>query len=481
MGQDAAAGLPASILASTGGIDAGIASEQRRARLSRYPGWWLVAAALVTATLWLSHMPDLLFHAQFYADDGGWYQSAYSLGPVVSLVHPAAGYLVLLQRLVASISLLLPTVAAPTFFNLAALAVELVGICYLVSRRMSSAIPSLRIRVAIALLVIALPNAYDTSGNLTNAQWHLGLLAFLVMFADPPRRLAGHILDALIVLGSGLTGPYCILLEPVIWWRWRRHRDDRRLRNILIANSFCALVQILVIIDRFGTERVAGPLAAGLYPLVRMIGRQVTLGLILGAHGLTQIAGSFVASNGLSLALLAAVPFAVCAWTAWHGPAILRAFCYFAFVELALALAAPSIAGARWPSLGNPADIVHFHPGGIRYFLFPMLAFAISLGWLVVHYGAPWFRQARRGPTAGASTSVQPPGHRVWVGRVAAIAAAAVLLSSALIGVRVDWTYPPYLEEHWGAEVSRFQAAKAGTVVVIPINPRGWTLELRAR
>jgi hypothetical protein len=263
--------------------------------------------------------------------------------------------------------------------------------------------------------------------------------------------------------------------------RWRRHREDRRLRNILIANSVCAVVQILVIIDRFGAERVAGPLAAGLYPLVRMIGRQVTLGLIVGAHGLTQIAGSFVASNGLALALLAVIPFAVCAWAAWHGPAILRAFCYFAFVELALALAAPSIAGARWPSLGNPADIVHFHPGGIRYFLFPLLAFAISLGWLVVHYGVLWVQQVRHGPITSASTAGQPAGSRVWIGRVVAVAAAAVLLSSALIGVRVDWTYPPYLEEHWGAEVSRLQAAKKGSVVVIPINPRGWTVELTAR
>jgi hypothetical protein len=478
MVQDTAGNPPETAAGSQGRFRRRTAPLDWRERLSRQPGWWLIGAAVVTAALWLSHMPDLLFHAQFYADDGGWYQSAYNLGPVISLAHPAAGYLVLLQRVVASFSLLLPTVAVPTFFNVAALAVELVGICYLVSRRMLSAIPSLKIRVAIALLVLALPNAYDTSGNLTNAQWHLGLIAFLVMFADPPRHVAGHILDALIILGSGLTGPYCILLEPVIWWRWRRHRDDRRLRNILIANSVCAVVQILVIIDRFGAERVAGPLAAGLYPLVRMIGRQVTLGLIVGAHGLTQIAGSFAASNGLALALLAVIPLAVCAWAAWHGPTILRALCYFAFVELALAVAAPSIAGARWPSLGNPADIVHFHPGGIRYFLFPLLAFAISLGWMVVHYGVPWMQQVRHRPNAGA---MRPAGSRAWIGRIVAVAAAAVLLSSALIGVRVDWTYPPYLEEHWGAEVSRLQTAKKGTVVVIPINPRGWTLQLTAR
>ncbi len=476
MGQDAA--LHAS---TVGRGEARSDAATWRARVSRHPAWWLVAAALLTAALWLSHMPALLFHAQFYADDSTWYQSAYSLGPLKSLIHPAAGYLVLLQRLGASISLLLPTVAAPTFFNLVALAVEVVGICYLLSPRMRSAIPSVPVRVAIALLVIALPNAYDTAGNLTNAQWHLELIAFVVMLSDPPPRKVGHILDGLIILGSGLTGPYCVLLEPIMFWRWRRQRDDRRLRNLLIANTACAVIQVLVIIDRFGAERVAGPLAAGVYPLVRMIGRQVTLGLIVGAHGLTQIQGSWIATNGGALTVLAVIPFAVCGWAAWRGPAILRAFCFFALVEFLLAIAAPSIAGARWPSLGNPADIVNFHPGGIRYFLFPLLAFAISLGWLVVRYGGPWLEQVRHRDTRAALTSNQTAGRRVWTGRIVAVAAAAVLVSSVLIGVRVDWTYPPYLEEHWGAQVSRLDTAKKGTVVVIPINPRGWTLDLTAR
>lgn len=479
MGQDAASSLHGSL---PGRRPSGVLSwEKWRGSLSRRSTRWLVAAAVVTAALWLSHMPALLFHAQLYADDGGWYQGAYTLGPLASLPHPAAGYFVLFQRLIASISLLLPIIAVPTFFNIVALAVQLVGICYLVSRRMEAAMPSLAVRISIALLVIALPNAYDTSGNLTSTQWHLGLLAFLVLFAGPARRIGGHTLDAAVIVVGGLTGPYCILLEPIAIWRWRRNPGDRRLLYLLIANTVCAAAQLVVIVDRLRLERSAAPLAAGFYPLVRMIGRQVTLGLIVGAHGLAGIAGSFVASNGVALTVLTVIPLVVCAWAAWRGPRILRAFCYFAFAVFALALLAPSIAGFRWPSLGDPADVANFHPGGLRYFLYPLLAFAISLGWLVVTYLIPWLRQARQ-RRAGTAVKVSAPANRkMWIGRVVGLTAVCVLAGSVIFGVRMDWTYPPYLEEHWSTEVHRLEAAEHGTVVVIPINPQGWTVSLVAR
>jgi hypothetical protein len=480
MGQDATSSLHASIPGRrSSGLRVGW--EKWRASLSRPSRWWLVAAAVVTAALWLSHMPALLFHAQLYADDGGWYQGAYTLGPLASLPHPAAGYFVLFQRLIASVSLLLPLIAVPTFFNAVALAVQVVGICYLLSRRMASAMPSVTVRVSLALLVIALPNAYDTSGNLTSTQWHLGLLAFLVIFAGQARRMSGHLFDAAVILGGGLTGPYCILLEPIIVWLWRRNPGDRRLRYLLIGNSVVAVAQFLVIVDRLAGERLSSPLAAGFSPLVRMIGRQVTLGLVVGAHGLAAIAGSFVASNTVALTVLTAIPLAVCAWAAWRGPRMLRAFCYFAVAVFALALVAPSIAGFRWPSLGDPADVTNFHPGGLRYFLYPLLAFAISLGWLVVTSVIPWLTLVRQRRAEAGVTAHSAPSRRVWIGRVVGLAAAGVLAGSVLFGVRMDWTYPPYLEEHWGAQVQRFEAAPRGTVVVFPINPMGWTFSLVAR
>jgi hypothetical protein len=479
MSQDAASSLNGSVSDSPSG--ALNASARRHGWVSARPRWLLVVVAVVTAALWVSHMPALLFHAQLYADDGGWYQGAYTLGPLASLPHPAAGYFVVFQRLIASLSLLLPIIAVPTFFNAVALAVQIVGICYLVSRRMEAAMPNLAVRVAIALLVIALPNAYDTPGNLTSTQWRLGLLAFLVMFASPARRIAGHLLDAATIVISGLSGPYCILLEPIAIWRWRRNPGDRRLMYLLVANTVCAAAQLVVIVDRLAVERSSTPLAAGFYPLVRMIGRQITLGLIVGAHGLSAIVGTSIATNGVALTVLSMIPIAVCGWAALRGPAMLRAFCYFALAVFALALVAPSIAGFRWPSLGDPADITNFHPGGLRYFLYPLLAFALSLGWVVTTYGIPWLRSARQ-PRGARAAIMNAPAHAgVWIGRAVGVAAAGAFAASLVVGVRVDWTYPPYLEEHWAAQVHRLEVAAPGTEVVIPINPQGWTVSLVAR
>jgi len=439
---------------------------------SMRPEWWLVAAAAVAAVLLLSHLPSLAFHAQFYADDGGWYQAAYAQGPLRSLLHPAAGYVVMLQRLVASASLVLPVVAAPTLFNLVAVAAGVAGICYLLSSRMASAIPSLAARVAIALLVIALPNAYDTTGNLTNAQWRLGLLVFLVIFAAPPRRAVGWVVDTVILVVGGLTGPYCLLLEPIIGWLWLRQRSDRRRAYILAVNTVCVAVQLFVLLTHAG-QRTSGALAAGFAPLVQMIARQVTLGLVIGAHGLNSVAGSAVSTSLAVLAVLALIPAVVCLWVAWRGPLVLRAFIVLAGLELALALVAPSIGAPRWPSLGRPASVVDFHPGGIRYFLYPLLAFALSLGWLAVDALRRFARDRWR--LTGPVTTRRVAANTVGGG------AAIALLAAAVIGVRMDWAYPPYIDQHWGAEVQRLQSSPPGTLVVIPINPKGWTVSLVAR
>jgi hypothetical protein len=418
----------------------------------------LVVAGLVTTAVWWSHLPSLLLDPQFYADDGGWYQAAYMHGPVLSLPHTGGGYLVLLQRLGASMSLAVPTLGAPLFFNLVALAVEITGVCYLLSSRMASAIPRLWIRIALALLVLVLPNAYDTSGNLTNAQWHLGLIAFLVFFARPPRHLAGWMLDVGIVILAGLTGPYCILLEPIVLWLWLRDRRSRRLGVLAALNTLCAGAQVLVIAAHLG-GRSTGQLAPGALPLVTMIARQVTLGLVAGAHGLTRLIASPLAADAALLTLLALLPVLVCGWAVLRGPLVLRCFCVFAAAELVLALTAPSIPSPQWPALGQPASVSDFHPGGIRYFLYPLLAFAASLGWIAV-----------RGARSGELSL-----------RLAGACAALVLAVSAAVGVPADWSYPHYRDEHWPQSVQRLQHAPAGTVVTVPINPKGWTMTLVAR
>lgn len=70
---------------------------------------FLLAAAFV-----ISRRPDLLTHAHFYGEDGThWYADAYNSGWLRALTMPEGGYLNTLQRLVGSLSLLVPIRYAP--------------------------------------------------------------------------------------------------------------------------------------------------------------------------------------------------------------------------------------------------------------------------------------------------------------------------------------------------------------------------------
>jgi hypothetical protein len=44
-----------------------------------------------------------------------------------------------------------------------------------------------------------------------------------------------------------------------------------------------------------------------------------------------------------------------------------------------------------------------------------------------------------------------------------------------------DWKQPVLKDLHFAGSASSFQAAPAGTVVVLPENPRGWNIRLVKR
>lgn len=413
-------------------------------------------ATLLAALLFISHLPSAVIHPQLYADDGTWYGEAHNLGTWAALLRPVGAYLVAYPRLIADLATLLPLEYLPLIFNLAGLAIGVLGIAYLLSSRMEACIPSMSVRALVAALAVAVPNAYDTSLNLTNAQWHLALLAFLVLWAGRPANVWSWALDALILLLACLTGPYCLLLLVVVAYRiWLTPRAvEVRLRAGLVA--VCTGIQGFFILANLGGQRPSGELAASLPALLRIVAHQVTLGLLVGTHGLAYLLTTGVGQSLALCALLAILPLAVCGMAVLRGPRILRAFCVFAFGELVLALVAPSIPAPRWPSLALPADLNHFHPGGIRYFLFPMLAFAISLGWVFCR------------------TITRPS----MAQRTLAVAAGCLIACMLLVAMPLDWVYPPYIDYHWRQYVVVYEAAAPGTPVRIPINPRGWSMTL---
>src|SRR3954447_3150542 len=172
----------------------------------------LLLGFLIAALAVISRRPDALFNPQFFAEDGNiWFADAYNYGWLQALAMTHTGYFQTLPRLGAALALAVPLQHAPWVTNLIGLLLQVAPAIFLLSRRASNWAP-LRIRILMAAAYIALPNTSELNVSITEAQWHLGLLACLVALSRPPQSRVGVAFDVTALALCGLTGPFCIVL-----------------------------------------------------------------------------------------------------------------------------------------------------------------------------------------------------------------------------------------------------------------------------
>jgi hypothetical protein len=214
--------------------------------------------------LFLRH-PAGILDANLWGEDGWvWYPDAYSMG-FRCLLIPHTGYLQTISRLGGLVAQLVPLLWAPTVMAVIALVVQSMPPLLLLSRRFDIIWPSYWSRLLFAFVYIALPNSFETFGNLTNSQWYLAILSFLVVVSVTPRGLAGRITDSLALIISGLSGPFCLMLTPIaIWAWWQDRRADRLLR--LAVTLGASAVQLSMLVQTMGQARPAGSLGVRLTP-----------------------------------------------------------------------------------------------------------------------------------------------------------------------------------------------------------------------
>ena len=231
--------------------------------------WFLAFMALI-----LLRKPGVLWHAEFWGDDGWtWYPDAYNAG-LRCLLWPVNGYLNSLQRLGGLAAQAVPLAWAPTLFAAIALAMQAAPAAFLISPRMAAAWASFPARLCFAALFLLLPNTIEPYVNLTNAQWNLAILAFLVVAATPPVSRTGQVFDSAVLILSGLSGPFCLMLLPVAAWRAWVDRDRTSLVRLGLLSA-AALVQACYLLGVPGGGRSAAPLGAGPRMLARIISLEV--------------------------------------------------------------------------------------------------------------------------------------------------------------------------------------------------------------
>ncbi len=395
--------------------------------------WWVFVLVLLA---FVTRRPGLFLQAQFYAEDGLiWFAQAYNAGWLHSLTLPDGGYLNTLQRLVAGAALLVPFRWAPLVMAIAGLLLQVLPVTLLLSARCRSWGP-LFLRCVFAVIYVVLPNSLEVHVVLTNAQWHLALTLVLVAFAEPPVSWRGRWLDVLLFALGSVSGPFCIMLLPLMLvYGWMR----RQSWSIVLAGLAApgALLQFGLIVTHARSTTVLGatPLL-----FLRLMGGHVFTASMLGSSGLASWHGALP----LAVALLADVfGVALMAYAMRWMSLAMRYFVVFCVLVFIASLHTPLFPGTMplWQQLAVD--------GGGRYWFLPMLAFLWSAAWCAFYAPARGFR----------------------------IAAVCVFCLMP-VGIARNWFHRGFEDEHFPVYAARLQAAKRGEKLVIPIVPSGISMEL---
>ncbi|MHB8262358.1 MAG: hypothetical protein ACYDGY_01210 [Acidimicrobiales bacterium] len=500
-----------------------MSSATTRTALERFlykvPRRWLIAfITVVSFGIIFSRRPAAILHPQFYAEGGTvFYADAWNYGLRV-LFRARGGYLHTLPRLVAAIAVHFPLSWGPSVFVAVAGAIQIAPVWYLLSRRFDNILPNLGVRIALCLIYVALPNSYGENLNLINADWHLAIVSFLLLFADAPRTRLGWARDLSVLALGGLSGPFAVLIWPVALWRWWRYRSSWTL-TLLLSETIYAFVQIVTIILTISSNKTIGAhLGATLNLFTRIVAGQVIVGSMLGMNTYTHIYMSHIWVNTPLPAFITLLAGVAILWALAKGPDILRGLILFAGIELAASLKDPLI------STTKPQWMVMVMPGaGTYYYLLPMLAWIAILIWYFLRLASiaaspagtelPSFRDTATPPGSISSDVPQPidgeerlhaadtsladtptTGRQVQnddlgsfrdkakpTVRILFFGATGLICLIMISGIARDWSYPPYAPYRWSSAVSKVEHAKPGAKVTVPVNPPGWTMTLDTR
>jgi len=395
-------------------------------RLARWQHLLIFAFAVAAI---VSRRPDALLNPQFYAEDGRvWFADAWNLGWAHSLTLPEGGYLNTLPRLVCALAILVPLKSAPLLLNWAGILIQALPVNVLLSQRCGNWGP-LWLRGLQAALYLALPNSSELDVTITNAHWHLALLCCLLAFANPPLSLTSKLFDSAVLVLTGLTGPWALVLTPLVlvFWFIRKQPWSLVMLYILIP---CAGIQSWVLLHHGSERGQMNALGAALPRFVRLVAGQIYTGAIWGQNSLD------LGGNPAVILAIFAAGTAMLVWGVLTLRLEIKLFIAFAAAIFAAALRSPLIAGQ-----GTQWQLLEMDKGA-RYWFFPMLAFLWTLLWAAAQ---------RKNRTL----------------RALSLICFAVLAR----GILHDWHYRAYPDSNFAQYAEKFEATPPGTSMRIPIYP----------
>jgi hypothetical protein len=416
------------------------AMRLRAPRTASILGIVLLACALV-----ISRRVDAFTNPQFYAEDGSkWFANAYTYGPLGALDLSYNGYFQLVSRLGPVVAAPFGISSAPLVYNIVGLLLQVAPVAYLLSSRFDPVIPSFKARVVVGAVYILMPST-ELNVDITTAQFHLLVLAFLVIVAAAPKRWYWSAFDVAVVLLCGLSGPFAYILLPVavLWFLIRRQPF-----TLVLCFALAVTIPLQVYAD-LTSPRLHVPLGASLHNLLLIVTDRIILAGTFAEEGGTHVFLTGSSRGTLVSAVICLLSLPIVVYAAWRAPVALKMFALTAIAVAASGLAAPLVSNT-----GNAWAIMTVSRAGERYFLLAQVAWVVTLLWTATRLPRPWLQRA-------------------------ALAIGAVAFGSGLV---TAWRYPPFQDFHWAQEAREITTATPGTKLLLPIPPGGgWAIDITAK
>ncbi|GCL39308.1 hypothetical protein SR1949_44330 [Sphaerospermopsis reniformis] len=389
---------------------------------------------------------DAFLNPQFWAEDGTiFYSQAYNLGVLKSLFVPHAGYLHTLPRLVAGISQLIPLHYAPLLFNLVAITFQIIPVLLFCSKRFETILPSVKLRLLISAIYLALPNCFEIHSNLTNTHWYLTFLCFLVIIAPVSNTKFYFLFDIMIFLITGLSTISSVMILPFVLGNYYLVGKNKTRKICLLISLLTSIIQLSVLFST--SSRLSHNLfsSRNLDFLAKVLSNNVFLPSLIGLNrtsyllkflggDLNDIPWNFIVYIIFTLSMMWLIYCLI------NSPQEIKMLILFSSVMTSITL----LSMKSW-ELSIP-------PGNAnRYYMFSTITFIITWIWGLCQ-------------------------KQYWIKCVSFVIISTVIF----VGITGDFTHNPYTDFKFSYYAKEFEKISAGTTYKIPINPT-WEMTLIKR
>jgi hypothetical protein len=208
---------------------------------------WLYFFLIITAGALFAafKLNDLGIDQTLWAEDGTIFVNQARCLGISSLWVTYAGYFHLYPRLVAWFSSLFDLEFTPLIFLLGWFVAYVSLIYVAVSRTLYYKFNVVEAGILV-ILMLAQPHSGEVFFTLTNAQWFMG--AALAIYLLIPVKNKVSIYEEMIILIAALTGPFALLLTPIMLMQIVVYRDWKNRKHVYILVGLGAVLQLIAIL-----------------------------------------------------------------------------------------------------------------------------------------------------------------------------------------------------------------------------------------